>query len=188
MSLHDSFVPLPQPATPRAPAPDIHQGDLTGVPQQTQHTGVDPAQMPVHDIAADGTDSSALAGAPARPTGWGLAGRHGSRRPGKRLVTPQQQQHADCTPEQRLLLLDTWQRSGLPAGDFAALVGVSKYTLYAWKKKFDTQGPGGLIDQPRGSKKGSRLPEWMTIAGSSSATDCTPVNRRPWFWRCCGRR
>ena len=30
------------------------------------------------------------------------------------------------TAEQRLLLLDTWQRSGLPAKDFAALVGVSK--------------------------------------------------------------
>jgi len=33
------------------------------------------------------------------------------------------------------LILDTWQRSGLPGGDFAALVGVSKHTLYAWKKK-----------------------------------------------------
>ena len=33
------------------------------------------------------------------------------------------------TAEQRLLLLDTWQRSGLPAGDFAPLVGISKHTL-----------------------------------------------------------
>jgi transposase InsO family protein len=63
------------------------------------------------------------------------------------------------TPEQRLLLLDTWQRSGLPAGDFAPLVGVSKHTLYAWKKKFDTEGPAGLMDQPRGGPEGSRLPE-----------------------------
>src|SRR5262249_34204412 len=39
-------------------------------------------------------------------------------------------------PEQRLLLLDTWQRSGLPAADFAALVGISKFSLFAWKKKF----------------------------------------------------
>jgi transposase InsO family protein len=58
-----------------------------------------------------------------------------------------------------LLLLDTWQRSGLPAGDFAALVGISKHTLYAWKKKFDTQGPAGLLDQPRGAPAGSQLPE-----------------------------
>ncbi len=63
------------------------------------------------------------------------------------------------TPTQRLLLLDTWQRSGLPAADFAALVGIAKHTLYMWKKKFDTAGPGGLVDQPRGGPTGSRLPE-----------------------------
>jgi transposase InsO family protein len=63
------------------------------------------------------------------------------------------------TPQQRLLLLDTWQRSGLPAGDFAALVGVSRHTLYAWKKRFDERGPAGLLDEVRGAPAGSRLPE-----------------------------
>jgi transposase InsO family protein len=63
------------------------------------------------------------------------------------------------TPEQRLLLLDTWRRSELPAGDFAALVGVSKHTLYAWKRKFEAKGPGGLIDRPRGGPRGSHLPD-----------------------------
>ena len=64
------------------------------------------------------------------------------------------------TAEQRLLLLDTWLRSGLPAGDFAALVGLSKHTLYDWKRKFDREGPGGLMDRPRGSgRRGSQLPE-----------------------------
>jgi transposase len=58
-----------------------------------------------------------------------------------------------------LLLLDTWQRSGLPAGDFAALVGLSKFTLYAWKKKFEQEGPAGLMDKPKGGPAGSRLPE-----------------------------
>jgi hypothetical protein len=53
------------------------------------------------------------------------------------------------TPEQRLLVLDAWRRSGLPAGDFAPLVGVSKHTLYAWKHKFDLEGPAGLLDHPR---------------------------------------
>jgi transposase InsO family protein len=61
------------------------------------------------------------------------------------------------SPQQRLLLLDLWQRSSLPAGDFGALVGVSKHTLYAWKKRFDTQGPAGLLDQPKGGPQGSRL-------------------------------
>ena len=56
-------------------------------------------------------------------------------------------------------LLDTWQRSGLPARDFGALVNVSQHTLYAWKKKFEQLGPAGLMEQPRGGPKGSRLPE-----------------------------
>jgi transposase InsO family protein len=61
--------------------------------------------------------------------------------------------------EQKLLLLDTWQRSGLPAEDFVSLVGISKHTLYAWKKRFDTEGPAGLMDRPRGGPRGSRLPD-----------------------------
>jgi transposase InsO family protein len=56
-------------------------------------------------------------------------------------------------------LLDTWRRSGLPAGDFAPLVGVSKHTLYAWKHRFETEGPAGLEEKPRGGPTGSRLPE-----------------------------
>jgi transposase InsO family protein len=63
------------------------------------------------------------------------------------------------TPEQRLLVLDAWRTSKLPAGDFAPLVGISKHTLYAWKHKFDLEGPAGLLDHPRGSPTGSRLPE-----------------------------
>lgn len=83
----------------------------------------------------------------------------GSPRRGRRLVPKDQPKAPSLTPEQRLLILDTWQRSGLPAGDFAGLVGLSKHTLYAWKKKFDTEGPAGLLDRPRGGPRGSRLPE-----------------------------
>ena len=78
---------------------------------------------------------------------------------GRRLVKPVEAPQPTMTPEQRLLILDTWQRSGLPASDFAPLVGVSKHTLYAWKKRFDELGPAGLMDQPRGGPKGSRIPE-----------------------------
>jgi len=63
------------------------------------------------------------------------------------------------TPEQRLLLLDTWRRSGLPAGDFAPLVGLSPHTLYDWKKRFDLAGPAGLLGRQGGRKGESRLPE-----------------------------
>jgi transposase InsO family protein len=63
------------------------------------------------------------------------------------------------TAEQRLMILDTWMRSKLPAKDFAGLVGVSPHSLYKWKKRFEAEGPAGLRDRPRGGPKGSRLPE-----------------------------
>jgi hypothetical protein len=83
-----------------------------------------------------------------------------SRRPpaGRRLVSPEEPIPVALTPEQRLLVLNAWRRSGLPAGDFAPLVGVSKHTLYAWKHKVDLEGPAGLLDQPRGSKPGGCRP------------------------------
>jgi transposase InsO family protein len=86
----------------------------------------------------------------------GLLGRGQRPGRGKRLALPAAKPDA-ISPQQRLLLLDLWQRSGLPAGDFAELVGVSKHTLYAWKKRFANQGPAGLLDQPRGGPAGSRL-------------------------------
>ena len=61
--------------------------------------------------------------------------------------------------EQRLLILDSWLRSKLPAGDFAPLVGLSLHTLRAWKQRFEEQGPAGLDDRPLGRPSGSRLPE-----------------------------
>ncbi len=63
------------------------------------------------------------------------------------------------TAEQRLLILDTWLKSRLPGGDFAALLGLSKHTLYVWKQRFERSGPAGLDDHPRGRREGSRLPD-----------------------------
>lgn len=77
----------------------------------------------------------------------------------RKLLKPEDARKAEFTPQQRLLLLDTWRRSGLPAGDFAPLVGLSKHTLYAWKKAFDDLGPAGLMGKPRGAPKGMKLPE-----------------------------
>src|SRR5579864_7496019 len=88
-----------------------------------------------------------------------LPRRAGRGTPGRRLVEPIELRAAPLTPAQRLLLLDTWLRSGLPAGDFAKLVGMSKHTLYSWKKRFDLEGPAGLMDRPRGAPGGSRLPD-----------------------------
>jgi transposase InsO family protein len=85
---------------------------------------------------------------------------HLARRRGPALAKPDEglKSSANLSPEQRLLILDTWRRSGLPAGDFSTMVGISKHTLYAWKSRFEKEGPAGLMDRPRGSK-GTRLPE-----------------------------
>ncbi|MCE9560978.1 MAG: DDE-type integrase/transposase/recombinase [Planctomycetes bacterium] len=100
-------------------------------------------------------DSAPPPESPTTPGAPPLSGR--GPRPGAALKpsTPTD----PITPQQRLLILDAWRRSGIPAGDFAPLVGVSKHTLYAWKKKFDEEGPAGLMDKPKGQPAGSRLPE-----------------------------
>ncbi len=63
------------------------------------------------------------------------------------------------TPSQRLLLLDTWERSGLTSRDFGELVGISHHTLYGWKRRFDQSGPEGLLDTPRKYPKTKTLSE-----------------------------
>jgi transposase InsO family protein len=115
------------------------------------------AEGPTPTTAEQQTAEAASADPGDLPTAFELARRAGRRR-GRRLVKPAEPTPA-LTAQQRLLLLDTWRRSGLPAADFAALVGLSKHTLYDWKRKFATQGPGGLMDRPRGGPTGSRLPE-----------------------------
>jgi Homeodomain-like domain-containing protein len=65
------------------------------------------------------------------------------------LMQPLQNRRGTYSPHQRILLLDTWQRSGLPAKDFADLIGISKHTLYKWKQLFEKLGPEGLLEQPR---------------------------------------
>jgi transposase InsO family protein len=108
---------------------------------------------------AAGQDEAEAGEEPTPANGGSGLGLSGCGRRGRRLVKKEDAATRTVSGQQRLLLLDTWQRSGLPAGDFAALVGISKHTLYAWKKKFDTQGPAGLMDQPKGGPRGSRLPD-----------------------------
>jgi hypothetical protein len=80
-------------------------------------------------------------------------------RKGQRLVNKPARPKLQISPEQRLLVLDTWRRSGLPATDFSTIVGIPKHTLYTWKERFEQEGPAGLMDRPRGGRKGSKLPE-----------------------------
>jgi transposase InsO family protein len=80
-----------------------------------------------------------------------------SRPRGRRLAKKSEGERKHLSAEQRLLILDTWKRSGLPAGDFSELVGLSPHTLYLWRAKFQSEGPGGLVPKPKGGPRGSRL-------------------------------
>jgi transposase InsO family protein len=145
-----------------------HEPDRTAV-HDPQAAGF-PAEKPAHDPVP-----TPAQGPPAQPDLGVPQGDHADHdappdfppaprlvspaRHGKRLISARDAQRTPFTPPQRLLILDSWSRSGLPAGDFAPLVGLSKHTLYAWKKRFDELGPAGLTDQPRGGSAGSKLPE-----------------------------
>jgi len=63
------------------------------------------------------------------------------------------------TPADRLLVLETWKRSGLNASDFSRVVNVSRQMLQIWMQRFKEWGPAGLEDKRKGAPKGSRLPE-----------------------------
>jgi transposase InsO family protein len=150
---------VPSQATPPTtvpPAPTLAQD---GVP--TNPPAPEALQRLDQDDSADRADQEdLLAPAPEEdePLHLPRLGGVGRRKRQPALVKPQELSKSNQTPEQRLLLLDTWRRSGLPAGDFAAMVGVSKHTLYAWKTRFDCMGPAGLMDKPR-SGSGTRLSE-----------------------------
>lgn len=139
-------------SAPEAPDASIASLSAAGNAGATPDTGMDVGALNeswVRDAAQPFDESAPVPRLGGRPRGVR----------GKRLVKPEARERTALTPQQRLLVLDTWQRSGLPAGDFAALAGLSKHTLYAWKKRFDEHGPAGLMEQTRGAREGSRLPE-----------------------------
>jgi len=117
----------------------------------------EPAEVPTSEFGSPPAHFDPVA--ELKRQGLGLpTGKNRTQR-GRRLVRPEELKPAAYNPQQRLMILDCWQRSGLPAKDFATLVGVSKHTLYAWKQRFTQQGPAGLLEQPRGAREGSRLPD-----------------------------
>ena len=81
------------------------------------------------------------------------------KRRGKRLTKEPTTKRQQYSGEQRLLILDVWRRSSLPAADFAPLVGVSMHSLYKWRKVFDQDGPAGLLEAPRRRVRESSIPE-----------------------------
>ncbi|MEZ6018232.1 MAG: hypothetical protein R3F49_24225 [Planctomycetota bacterium] len=100
------------------------------------------------DLAADWEEALSAIAAPLR--------RKAARR---RTALAAEARRPRLSGPQRLLLLDTWRRSGLAARDFSALVGVSAHTLYKWSQNFAAKGPAGLEDAPQRERGTSRLPE-----------------------------
>jgi transposase InsO family protein len=139
--------PLPRPACEEGP---LHDASLAWAGEERE-------EFPQEDERFAAPESvKEMLETPVRLTG---RRKRTSSAKGRELQLPQAAKRNGFTPEQRLLLLDTWRRSGLPALDFASLVGVSKETLYRWKQQFERLGPAGLLDQPRGRRAGSHLPE-----------------------------
>ena len=96
------------------------------------------------------------------------------RRRGRRLVRSSDEVRGPLSATKKILLLDLWNRSGLPARDFAGLTGLSHHTLYLWRAKFKLEGPAGLMEKPRGAPGGSRLPEVTKRAMSPAGRPRTP--------------
>ena len=126
--------------------------------------GEDAASDDQHDdtvVILDGDEAPAGAYPHRRrqlPYGRGFVKPEGTVAPPKASGGPRPR-GATTAGQTRVQILDTWMRSGLPAGDFAPLVKVSKHTLYEWKRRFEAEGPAGLMDRVRGAPRGSRMSE-----------------------------
>ena len=125
--------------------------------ETTRHKEPDPAGKPDQSVAdpAAGTDDFLTAGSPApAPVSSHPKGAH-RRTPREGLAA----ERPNLTAEQRLLILDSWQRSGLSGTDFSPLVGLSPKTLYSWRGRFVRLGPAGLSEKGPRKVGPSRLPE-----------------------------
>jgi transposase InsO family protein len=161
----DRQIPIPvnfiAPAAgpPPTAGPDPHDSAGEAEPRRSRGEA-QPAESSVSSRSPDACDLTPEIERPFIPPLSGRGPRPGSAPSrSRRSLKPSTTPEPAITPEQRLLILDAWRRCGLPAGDFAPLVGISKHTLYAWQKRFQESGPAGLMDQPRGGPRGSRLPE-----------------------------
>src|SRR5688572_9344615 len=131
----DPGAPQSQPADPRA-VPTDKQGARRGVqPGGREADGVDAAPRALGEDSLESELESDALDDLTRDVRLKLTGpRRGSSRT-RRASASERQPH--LRPAQRLLILDTWLRSKLPAREFCAMFGLSPHTLYSWKQRFD---------------------------------------------------
>jgi transposase InsO family protein len=132
---------------PQGPEPDEHRTDEGDETAENSAESSDDEDVVLLEDDAPPEVRPKLAGTPK-------GGSFKKAKPRAPLMRPR-----TLTPEQRLLILDSWHRSKLPANDFAPLVGVSSAALFKWRKLFTEHGPAGLEDRLRGAPTGSRMSE-----------------------------
>ena len=137
----------PEP-TPPKPAGELESRNLT------------PPSAPPHDAKqqASGRPSGFVRSRPDDEAGGAKDAAPTPETRKRRQRTEDAKAHS-FSPAERLNLLDVWMRSGLAASEFGALVGITRTSLYGWKRKFEAEGPAGLEDKPRGGAGHQRLTE-----------------------------
>jgi transposase-like protein len=69
--------------------------------------------------------------------------------------------------------------AGLPATDFSTIVGISKHTLYNWKRRFEQEGPAGLMDRPRGGRTASPTTVARVLKETGYELEEAPIRPHP---------
>lgn len=142
------IIPLPDPNDPRSPASP-----------PPSRPSLDAAGPEVRGVAEGQRPSSVQGRTAPTPQAPAPLPRRRRSRARRRILAEEIPARAHFSARERLLILDTWLRSKLPAKDFSGLVGVSQHTLYKWRQRFEEEGPAGLEDRPKGRKPGTRLSE-----------------------------
>lgn len=168
MSEHEGRGPETGEVSAEVRSEEVERGGSRGLPRLFSEMEPPASEGPVEGSveeagamgapAGEDVEPEIEAGDPPPPV---LTGRRkgSSLRRATEEVTSPVPAGAGLKGEQRLLILDAWRRSELPAGEFARIVGVSPHTLYAWRRRFEEWGPAGLDEKRRGAPVGSRVAE-----------------------------
>jgi transposase InsO family protein len=86
--------------------------------------------------------------------------------------------HARLTPKGRALLIERVRKEGWSVATASQAAGVSRRTAYKWLRRFDDEGPEGLVDR---SSRPLRSPNSMP---TRQLKRCEKLRRKRWpFWR-----